>query len=247
MLDRQRGSYLQQETVVAPVTSQHVMLKMRKRATRILATTTGVGNTVDALSASHGSDRRHGLDHYSIITGSRPKSRPGKYPSCCSIAVPLQDSGVTWFGWHDSGQRDSDRRHGLNHCWSCRNHTSSGVQLCVHVSTCAKARSGVFLPAAWLPKRIMIPVCAADMTSQVPRLLLEHQIMHPPDSQATFWSGQHLLCCSKLFPCRVAEQSPPLFLQLVMICALPLGRQLVIQDISLHPGRLISGDYANGS
>jgi len=71
----------------------------------------------------------------------------------------------------------------------------------------------MFLPAAWLPKRIMIPVYAADMTSQVPRLLLEHQIMHPLDSQATFWSGQHLLCCSKLFPCRVAEQSPPLFLQ----------------------------------
>ena len=93
----------------------------------------------------------------------------------------------------------------------------------------------------------MIPVCAAEMTSQVPRLLLEHQIMRPPDSQATFWSEQHLLCCSKPFPCRVAEQSPPLFLQLVMICALPLGRQLVIQDISLHPGRLISGDYANGS
>ena len=147
------------------------------------------------------------------LPGSRPKSRPGKYPSCCSIAVPLQDSGVTWFGWHDSGQRDSDRRHGLNHCWSCRNHTSSGVQLCVRVSTCAKARSGVFLPAAWLPKRIMIPMCAADITSQVPRLLLEHQIMHPPDSQAKFWSGQYLLCYSKLLPCRVAGQSPPLFLQ----------------------------------
>ena len=88
-----------------------------------------------------------------------------------------------------------------------------GDPLCVHVCTCAKARSGVFLPAAWLPKRIMIPVCAADMTSQVPRLLLEHQIMHPPDSQATFWSGQYLLCCSKLFPCRDAEHSPPLFLQ----------------------------------
>ena len=32
-----------------------------------------------------------------------------------------------------------------------------------------------------------------------------------------------------------------------MICAVPLGRQLVIQDISLHPDRLMSGDYANGS
>jgi hypothetical protein len=71
----------------------------------------------------------------------------------------------------------------------------------------------MFLPAAWLAKRIMIPVCAADMTSQVPRLLLEHQIMHPPDSQAKFWSEQYLLCCSNLFPCRVAGQSPPLFLQ----------------------------------
>ena len=33
----------------------------------------------------------------------------------------------------------------------------------------------------------------------------------------------------------------------MMICALPLGRQLVIQDISLHPDQRVSGDYANGS
>ena len=32
------------------------------------------------------------------LPGSRPKLRPGKYLSCCSIAVPLQESGVTWFG-----------------------------------------------------------------------------------------------------------------------------------------------------
>ena len=41
---------------------------------------------------------------------------PGsQYLLGCSITVPLQESGVTRFGWHDSGPRDSDRRHGLNH------------------------------------------------------------------------------------------------------------------------------------
>ena len=126
------------------------------------------------------------LEHKIHLPGSRTKFQPGKYLLCCSRAVPLQGSGVAWLGWHNSGRRGSNRRHGLNHCWSCRNHASSGVQLCVHVSTCTIARSGMFLPAAWLLKRIMIPVCAADMTSQVPRLLLKHQIMHPPESQAKF-------------------------------------------------------------
>ena len=123
------------------------------------------------------------LEHKIHLPGSRTKFRPGKYLLCCSRAVPLQESGVAWFGWHNAGRRDSNRRHGLNHCWSCRNHASSGVQLCVHVSTCTIARSGMFLPAAWLLKRIMIPVCAADMTSHVLRLLLKHQMRHPPESQ----------------------------------------------------------------
>ena len=94
MLDRQRVSYLQQETVVAPVTSQHVMLKMRKRATRILATTTGVGNTVDALSASHGSDRhgadrRHGLDHYWSCRTTH--TSPGVYCASTCLAGYASD------------------------------------------------------------------------------------------------------------------------------------------------------------
>ena len=55
------------------------------------------------------------LEHKIHLPGSRTKFRPGKYLLCCSRAVPLQESGVAWFGWHDSGPRDSDRRHGLNH------------------------------------------------------------------------------------------------------------------------------------
>ena len=97
------------------------------------------------------------------------------------------------FGWHDSGRRDSNRRHGLNHCWSCRNHASSGVRLCVYVSTCTIARSGIFLPAAWLLRRIRIPVCAADMTSQVLELLLKHQIMHPPSDHIPVWRESFVL------------------------------------------------------
>jgi hypothetical protein len=263
VLDRQRVSYLQQETVVAPVTSQHVMLKMRKRATRILATTTGVGNTVDALSASHGSDRhgadpRHGLDHYWSCRTTH--TSPGVY--CASTCLA---------GYASDGYQGC---HNLASCLASCAHCDSSVR-CRYDLTGAEIVAGApdnaptrfsghilvwtasvvlqqaislqgcravstFIPAAcddmrtttgetagdsghkspswstniWrLCKWVMIPVCAADMSSQVPRLLLEDQIMHPPGSQATFWSGQYLLCCGKLFPCRVAGQSPPLFLQ----------------------------------
>ena len=80
--------------MVALVTSQLMMLKMRKRATRILATTTGVGNTVDALSASHGSDRhgadrRHGLDHYWSCRTTH--TSPGVYCASTCLAGYASD------------------------------------------------------------------------------------------------------------------------------------------------------------
>ena len=167
------------------MTSQHEMLKIHKGATRILATITGVGNAVDALSGVawfrstwlrsaswsqsllelQGQLTLHPvyivrqrvlqdmhlmvtrvvtillaawllmrivipvcaaemtsqvlellLEHKIHLPGSRTKFRPGKYLLCCSRAVPLQGSGAAWLGWHNSGRRASNRRHGLNHC-----------------------------------------------------------------------------------------------------------------------------------